>query len=312
MERSQREPEGTPPVLGPDGILASDRANADVDLATLWSHMLTARVADELFAQMQLPRFASARGEEAILAALASRVGSDDWVYPGIRDRALPLLRGVGFEQMVAQLRGAPDSETRGRLANTGTTSHLAAVACPTQGLGMHLPLATGHARALRLSQSNGVVVSLCGEGLTAHGRFHEALTLSVATQLPILFIVKRPMWTQQPPLEAGSFGQGALERARACGLWGHKVMGADVLGVIEGLDQTLARVRQRKGPCLLEVAYSPLQEDTHPDHDPLHRLRSYLERQGLLTPQRVDQQRQALVDQFHAALAAHADRISS
>lgn len=299
MERSLREPEGIDPVLGPDGNLAQD--SVKVDLAALWSHLHQARVADELFAQMQLPRFASSKGEESIHAALALRLGSDDWVYPGIRDRALPLLRGADLQDLVAQLRGRSQAETKGRLGNTGTTSHLAAVACPLQALGMHLCLATGHARALKLSQSRAVIVALCGEGLSAHGRFHEALTLAVSAKLPVLFVVKRPIWTREAPVEAGQFGQGVLARARAGGMWALGTDGKDCLAVLAGLDQALEQVRHGQGPALLEVSYAPLHEQSPSEHDPLHRLRTHLERQGLLTSQQEQAQRQALVDQFNA-----------
>lgn len=304
MERSLWEPEGIDSVLGPAGTLAEEGAQAGIDLPKLWTQLLLARTADELFASLDLPRFAPSRGEEAIHACISLLLDSDDWIYPGSRDRVLPLLRGASIREMVAQLRHAEACETFGRLQDGGTTSQLAAVACPTRALGMHLPIATGHARAVQLTQSNAVIVTICGEGLGAHGRFHESLCLAASAQLPVVFIVKRPLWSQLPPPEAGVLGRGVLARAESTGVHALRSDGADCIGVYRSMESAIAHARAGKGPTLVEVSYTPLHEQSPEQRDPLHRMKIYLEQQGGVDTQSAQKARLDLRQDFQTAIA--------
>lgn len=306
MERSLWEPEGIDSVLGPAGTLAEEGAQAGIDLPRLWTQLQLARAADDLFASLELPRFASSRGEEAIHACISLILDSDDWIYPGARDRVLPLLRGASIQEMVAQLRLASDCETLGRLQDGGTTSQLAAVACPTRSLGMHLPIATGHARAVQLTKSNAVILAICGEGLGAHGRFHESLCLAASAQLPVVFILKRPLWSQLPPPEAGVLGCGALGRAERTGLHTLRSDGADCIGVYRNIERAVEHARTGAGPALVEISYTPLHEQSPAQRDPLHRMQVYLEQQSGIDIQSAGKARLELTRAFEAAIAEH------
>lgn len=291
MERSPWEPEGVDIVLGPGGTLDSATLVEGIDLVALYRHLLTARHCNLLCSTLALPLWASGAGEEAILAATASLLQDDDWVYPGARDLSLPLLRGLDFSELLGQLRPASSHPSLGdsqnerapshRLGGRGTHSPEHGVAAPAEGLGLHLPIATGQARAQKLARNGALTVALCGEGLSTHGVFHESLSLAVSAELPFLLVVKSHVWPDAAPPEAGILGDRVRDRAAAMGLWSHRVDGADPIGVYREMSRALEHIRDNQGPALLEVIVTPLRDEVPDQRDPLHRLAKLLEAQG-------------------------------
>ena len=278
MERSPWEPEGVDIVLGPAGTLAREDAMEGIDIHALFRRLVIARHADKLFSGLNLPLWASGAGEEAALAAAAQLLDDEDWAYIGARDLSFPLLRGATLSSVVSQLRGDPNSETRGRLGCRGVATHEYCVAPPSEALGMHLPIAAGQARAQRLTRSGAVTLALCGEGLTTHGLFHESLALAVSDDLPLLVVVKSRVWPNAAPPEAGLLGESVCERARAAGVWSRRTDGADPISVYGELAQALEHIRDGQGPALVEVVVTRLDACVPPQRDPLHRLRRFLE----------------------------------
>jgi pyruvate dehydrogenase E1 component alpha subunit len=218
--------------------------------------------------------WASAAGEEAPLVAIGQLATADDWIYPGHRDIAIALARGIGYDELARQVT----------LFGPRVAAESVRIAPTTDALGMHLVLAAGHAHANKLAGNEAITFALLGEGTTTAGTFHEAAMLAVHGDLPVVFVCRSQLWPNGAPAEAGLVGDSVAERARLAGLWVRRVDGADPLAVYEAIATAAARARSNRGPALVEAVVTRLHADVPAHRDPLERLRRYLDRTGSWT----------------------------
>jgi TPP-dependent pyruvate/acetoin dehydrogenase alpha subunit len=206
----------------------------------------------------------------------------DDWIYPGARDVAVAVARGIAWDDLARQVLGQAEGGPAlpGRVA-----SEPLHVAPTTDALGMHLPIAAGHAHAHALARDGAVTFALCGEGVTTTGAFHETLALAVGGHLPLVIVCRSQLWPEGAPAEAGLVGDSVGDRARAAGLWARRVDGADPLVVYATIATAAERARAGRGPALVEAVVTQLVHRPPPHRDPIERLRLHLEAAGAWTP---------------------------
>jgi TPP-dependent pyruvate/acetoin dehydrogenase alpha subunit len=278
------DPEDVESVLDAEGRLTDARAADGIDLRGLYRQIVAARSLDVRLARLNLPLFVSAAGEEAPLVALARLMRDGDVVYAGPRDLALPLIRGLGLDEVLRQLVAHPDASAAGRGTLHGVASWSQGVFSITEQVGLHVALAAGQAHARKLADDNAVAIAVFGEGSTTTGHVHEAMILAARLRLPLVFVCKTQPWPDDPPVEAGVIGDGPSERARVLGIWSKRVDGADPLGTLRTLGLAIERARGDHGPAFVEVVVTPLQGDVPAHRDPLERLRRHLDAAGQWT----------------------------
>ncbi len=272
MEPTPWDPEGATWVLDADGRLADGAAAAGLDVRNYYKALVAARCLDVRLSRANLPMFASAAGEEAPLVATALVARDEDWIYPGVRDAAVALSRGL-----------PPAELARLVLAHGvgGVASPSLRVASTTAALGMHLAIAAGQAHGQKLAGTHAVTFALLGEGTTTTGVFHETLVAAAARDLPLVLVCRSQLWPSGAPAEAGLVGDSVADRARACGIWERRVDGADPIAVWAAIAVAAARARDGKGPSLVEVAVTQLLHDPPAHRDPVERLRRHLDSTG-------------------------------
>ena len=285
METTPWDPEGVAVVLDPQGHVVGDAAVRDVDVKRYYKLLVAARCLDLRLRRAALPMWASAAGEEAPLVATALAADASDWIYPGMRDAAVALARGVDYDAIA----GRRFASAAHRIATT------------SGALGMHLALAAGHAHAQKLLRDGGITFALFGEGLTTTGAFHEATMTAVACDLPLVLVCRSQVWPEGAPAEAGTVGDAVADRAKATGLWVRRVDGADPLGVFGAVAAAADRARGGRGPGLVEVVVTQLTHDPPAHRDPVERLRRHLDTTGLWT--------QTFQDVLEAEVTAELDR---
>lgn len=294
MEPTPWDPEGVTVVLDPNGQLVGTHPS-NLDAKQLYKLLVAARCLDLKLGRAGLPMWASAAGEEAALVSTALVSRESDWVYPGFRDVAVALARGLEIEAIVAGLF-AGDEVGPGRIASA---THR--IAPPTDALGMHLGLATGRAHAQKLAGSGAATFALFGEGLTTTGAFHESTMLASSLALPLVMVCRSQLWPDGAPAEAGTVGDSVAERAKAAGLWVRRVDGADALGTHAAIEAAADRARQGRGPSLVEVVVTQMHRDPPAHRDPVERLRRHLDNTGAWT--------QTLQDVIEAEVRGSLDR---
>src|SRR5215207_6998606 len=127
-------------------------------------------------------------GEEAVAVGVCSALRVTDRVTSTHRGHGHCIAKGADIKRMMAELFGREDGYCKGR----GGSMHIADFAVGMLGangiVGGGMPIATGAALAAQLEGAGGVAVCFFGDGATGEGEFHEALNISSAWKLPLIF----------------------------------------------------------------------------------------------------------------------------
>lgn len=271
MESTPWDPEGVTVALDAKGRLAIGHGALGLDLKVLYRALVAARCLDIRASRADLRHWTSAAGEEAALLAPSLVARATDWIFPGLRDAAVALTRGMDYDALARNLRtGRGFGDARLRLGPI------------SDALGLPLPLAAGVAHGQKLRSTGDITFALFGEGITTTGPFHETLMNAAHHNLPLVLVCRSQMWPDGAPPEAGQIGDNVAERAQTAGLWVRRVDGADPVGVCGAVSTAALRAREGRGPALIEVVVTRLREDTPPHRDPIERLRRHLDHTGV------------------------------
>lgn len=270
METTPWDPEGATWVLDAEGRLSDASVAGGLDVRSYYKSLVAARCLDVRLGRAGLPMFASAAGEEAPLVATALVARDEDWIYPGLRDHAIALERGVPLPELAASI-----------LRYGSVASSASRIAPGTTALAMHLALAAGHAHGQKIAGTHAITFATFGEGSTTTGVFHETLATAASCDLPLVLVCRSQLWPSGAPAEAGLVGDSVADRARASGIWERRVDGADPIAVWAAIAVAAARARDGKGPSLVEIAVTQLLHDPPAHRDPIERLRRHLDTAG-------------------------------
>jgi len=289
-------------------------------LFSVYRCMLLSRKLDDkeiqLKNQSQIFFQISGAGHEAVLVAagLMLRPGYD-WFFPYYRDRALCLQLGVTpLEMLLAGVGATDDPASGGRQmpSHWGHTTHnIVSGSSPTGTQVLH---AVGSADAsLIYSRVTGIpdresrchpdeitYVSL-GEGATSEGEFWEALNVTCARSLPLLFLVEDNGYAISVPVEVQTAGGDISRLVRSFpGLHVDSIDGTDFFSSLRAMREATAYVRARKGPAFVHARvtrpYShslsdderlykpPAEREAEAKRDPIARFAAFLKERGLAT----------------------------
>lgn len=276
MDMTPWDPEGAAALLDAEGRLTGGATLGGLDARGYYRQMVEARSLDVRLSRAGLPMWASSAGEEAPMVATARIAHAEEWIYPGGRDLALALTRGMPLPELVARVQGREGREPAGRVCGAARR-----IAPGSEALGMHLALAAGHAHGERVAATGRATFALCGEGTSTAAAFAETLSLAAACDLPLVLVVRSQLWPNGAPAEAGQLGDSVADRARACGLWARRVDGAEPIAVHNTIASAAERARQGRGPGVVDVVVTQLVHDPPAHRDPVERLRRFLDGRG-------------------------------
>jgi TPP-dependent pyruvate/acetoin dehydrogenase alpha subunit len=276
METTPWDPEGAAALLDAEGKLAGGATLGGLDAKGYYKQLVAARSLDLRLSRAGLPMWASAAGEEAPLVATARVAHPEEHVFPGGRDVAVALVRGMPLPELVRRVVGREGHAPLGRVSSPARR-----IAAGTDALGMHLPLAAGYAHGERLGGTGRAVFALCGEGTSTTAAFTETLALAAACDLPLVLVVRSQLWPNGAPAEAGVLGDSVADRVRAYGLWARRVDGADPVAVHNVIASAAERARAGRGPGIVDVVVTPQLHDPPAHRDPIERLRRFLDGRG-------------------------------
>jgi pyruvate dehydrogenase E1 component alpha subunit len=128
------------------------------------------------------------------------------------------------------------------------------------------LPVAVGCALAFRIREEKRVAVGWFGEGASARGDTHEAMTLAGVRKLPMVFVCDNNQWAYSTPAHLEFATDHVADRAEAYGFEGIVVDGTDVLAVYREAKRAIEKARAGGGPTLIECV--TLRMEGHAVHD--------------------------------------------
>jgi pyruvate dehydrogenase E1 component alpha subunit len=241
------------------------------DLLAVYRHLLITRGVEErghiLYRQGKIPgSFYTGRGNEAASVGVATAMGPEDVGTPLHRDMGVHIVRGVEPWRIFAQYMGRVDGPTRGKDGNVHMADSRLGLIAMVSHLPAMLPVATGCALAFRIRDERRVAVGWFGEGASARGDSHEAMTLAGTRRLPIVFVCDNNQWAYSTPSHLEYATEHVADRAQAYGFDGVVVDGTDVLAVYREAKRAIERAREGGGPTLVECL--TLRMEGHAVHD--------------------------------------------
>ncbi len=193
-------------------------------------------------------------GQEAVAVAAMSLLRPDDYFLGSYRDHGYALARGTDPRPLMAELWGRSTGISRGK----GGSMHFYDVPTGNFGgdgiVGGHLPIAAGIGYAIRLRQTEQVVLCFFGDGAVNEGAFHEALNVSALWDLPVVFVIENNRYGMGTSLDRASSVKDLYQRGSAYGMPRRDVNGMELLTVRGALAEAIDRARREKRPTLLEV----------------------------------------------------------
>ncbi len=247
--------------------------------------------------QGELGIWASLLGQEAAQVGSGRALSPQDYAFPTYREHGVAWCRGVDPLNLLGLFRGV----NHGGWDPDEKNFHLYTIVIGAQTL--H---ATGYAMGIQRDGAVGrgdperdaAVIAYFGDGATAQGDVNEAFVFASVQNAPVVFFCQNNQWAISEPNDKQT-RVPLYQRASGFGFPGVRVDGNDVLGVYAVTKAALDRAREGNGPTLVEAFTYRMGAHTTSDdptryrvaaevevwkqRDPIVRLRTYLEREGLV-----------------------------
>ena len=261
--------------------------------------------------------YGAATGQEAVNVAAGLASTPDDWIYPGLREQLVALVRGHPLPTYVHHLFGDAEDPARGRNMPCHPSARDVQYVSMSSVIGTQISHAVGTGWGLRARHAPGVAIAFFGDGATSANDFHAGLNFAGVFGLPVLFCCTNNQWAISVPVERQTHAASLAGKARSYGLPGSRVDGTDFLAVYAALAGALARIRHGAGPEMIEFRLyrmTPHSSSDDPQRyqpadwgawaraaDPVDRLERWLTVHGLLAADR----KQAIATEADRAVRA-------
>jgi 2-oxoisovalerate dehydrogenase E1 component alpha subunit len=233
-------------------------------------------------------------GEEAIGVAQAMALDHRDMAFPTYRQQGLLIARGWPLVDMMNQVYSNAQDRLKGRQMPVMYSSREAGFFSIAGNLATHFPQAVGWAMASAIRHDDRIAAGWIGEGATAEGDFHHALTFASVYGAPVILNIVNNQYAISS-FQGIAGGEHATFAARGLGygLPALRVDGNDFLAVYAVTTWAADRARSNLGATVIELVsyragahstsddpgkYRPADEASHwPLGDPISRLRVHL-----------------------------------
>ncbi len=266
--------------------------------------------------------FMTSTGEEALGAAPSMVLGRDDMCFPTYRVVSYLMARDYPLLSLVNQIYSNADDPLQGRQLPILYSAREYGFYSLSGNVGSRFGHAVGWAMASAYKGDDKIAISYIGEGTTAEGDFHEALTFAAVYRAPVILCITNNQWAISS-FQGIAGGEATTFAARAIGygLPGLRVDGNDFLAVYAATQWAAERARGNGGATLIEFVsyragghstsddpakYRPADEARHwPLGDPIARLKAHLIASGEWSEARHEALEAELVAMMRAARKA-------
>jgi pyruvate dehydrogenase E1 component alpha subunit len=172
---------------------------------------------------------------------------------------------------------------------------------------------------AAKYRKTDRVAMAFFGDGGTSQGDFHEGLNFAGVFQAPAIFICQNNQWAISIPRSKQTRSETIAQKALAYGIPGIQVDGNDILATYAAAKEAVDRARSGGGPTLIECVTYRLAVHTTADdprryrtdeevekwkkRDPITRFQKYLVGKGLLSEDKIESIKSAVLEQIQAAV---------
>ncbi|WP_258046874.1 3-methyl-2-oxobutanoate dehydrogenase (2-methylpropanoyl-transferring) subunit alpha [Sphingomonas folli] len=295
-------------------------------LRRMLRHMATVRAFDERMFRAQRQGktsfYMKSLGEEAVAVAAAHALDAEDMCFPSYRQQGLLIARGCPLVDMMNQIYSNTGDKLQGKQLPIMYSEKRFGFFSISGNLTTQYPQAVGWAMASASKGDTRIAATWCGEGSTAEGDFHSALTFATVYRAPVIFNVVNNQWAISSFSGfAGAEATTFAARAIGYGIAGLRVDGNDPLAVYAATLWAAERARTNVGPTLIEhftyraeghstsddpSQYRSAGEPTAwPLGDPIRRLKDHLVALGEWDEARQEAMDRAVAEEVRAAQKA-------
>src|SRR3954467_4418283 len=287
-------------VLGEDNkaVGAWDPKLDPDTLRKMLKDMVTVRVFDDRMYRAQRQGktsfYMKCTGEEAIAVAAAAALSADDMHFPTYRQQGVLIARGYPLVEMMNQIYSNRGDRLKGRQLPIMYSDKAHGFFSISGNLGTQFPQAVGWSMAAAIKGDSRIAMGWIGDGATAEGDFHSAMTFAAVYNAPVVLAVVNNQWAISSFSGiAGAERATFAQRAVGYGVAGLRVDGNDALAVYAAVKWAADRARGNGGPTLIEFftyraeghstsddpsGYRPTNEaKAWPLGDPIERLKTHL-----------------------------------
>ncbi len=287
-------------VLGDDSkaVGAWDPKLDPETLRKMLRDMVTVRIFDDRMYRAQRQGktsfYMKCTGEEAIAVAAAAALDREDMHFPTYRQQGLLIARGYPLTDMMCQIYSNKGDKLKGRQLPIMYSDKAHGFFSISGNLATQFPQAVGWAMAAAIKGDSRIAMGWVGDGATAEGDFHSAMTFAAVYNVPVVLATVNNQWAISSFSGiAGAERATFAQRAIGYGIAGLRVDGNDALAVYAAVKWSAERARSNRGPTLIEFftyraeghstsddpsGYRPANEaKAWPLGDPIQRLADHL-----------------------------------
>jgi 2-oxoisovalerate dehydrogenase E1 component alpha subunit len=210
--------------------------------------MLLTRVFDDRMFKAQrqgkTPFYMKCTGEEAVAVAQALALNREDMCFASYRQQGLLIARDWPIFDLMCQIYSNALDRLKGRQLPVLYSAREAGFFSLSGNLGTQFPQAVG----------TKIAAAWIGEGASAEGDFHQALTFAAVYHAPVILNLVNNQWAiSSSQGVAGGEETTFASRAVGFGFPGIRVDGNDFLAVYAVTRWAAERARTNHGPTLIE-----------------------------------------------------------
>jgi 2-oxoisovalerate dehydrogenase E1 component alpha subunit len=260
--------------------------------------MVTVRIFDDRMYRAQRQGktsfYMKCTGEEAIAVAAQTALDREDMHFPTYRQQGLLVSRGYPLTEMMCQIYSNKGDKLKGRQLPIMYSDRAHGFFSISGNLATQFPQAVGWAMAAAIKGDSRIAMGWVGDGATAEGDFHSAMTFAAVYNVPVILAVVNNQWAISSFSGiAGAERATFAQRAVGYGVAGLRVDGNDALAVYAAVKWAAERARSNQGATLIEFftyraeghstsddpsGYRPTNEaKLWPLGDPIERLKAHL-----------------------------------
>lgn len=207
-------------------------------------------------------------GQEAVTVGVVDAINDEDYVAGSYRCHAAYIAKGGDLGAMYAEMYGKSTGCAKGR----GGSMHLIEAPHNVIGasavVGTHIPVAVGHAMAVKREGKGRMVACFMGDGATEEGAYYESLNFASLHTLPILFVCENNGFAIHTPLDKRWATRKLCERVETFGIPATRIDDGDVFAIRDGAMKAVKAIRGGAGPQFMECETYRWREHVGPNED--------------------------------------------
>jgi len=217
--------------------------------------MLRVRVLDERMLKLQragrIGFVGTAKGLEGAILGSAFALGTEDWLWSGLREGGAALMRGLPLAEYLAQMYCNANDTAKGRQMCNHFQHKGSRYPSWSSVIGTQIPHGVGAAFATKSRGGQEVHAIYFGDGATSSNGFHSGMNFAAVWKVPAVFVCVDNGWAISVPTSSQS-AAALADKGAAYGVPSVAVDGNDALACWRETKLAVERARAGGGPSLV------------------------------------------------------------